>query len=154
MLISNRAPCQVPRTTTGLQSMPKLGLHCSYGFRLTWQNPLFATHGRAGAKSGATKPTLQVYNCIFLNVTLKDFQRRPRKCRPSVTEGLGLTDHGGHSTVMPSSHPPSHARMPPSVTVELPPVRISSQETRLLDYFTNFIAPKCATDTGINPFLK
>lgn len=101
------------------------------------------------------KPTLQRYNCIFLNITLEDFIQQPsRNCRPFVTGSLGLPDHGGHSTVMASSFPPSSARMPCFIPVELPPVRICSKEARLLDYFTNFIAPKCATDIGINPYLN
>lgn len=155
----------------------RLGLRCDYGFRLTWQKPSCPGRGPAEAAAGgvpgvpgvsAGDSTLRVSGWMFLNTTLRDFRRLDDALRqedsrcsfgPVAVDSAESTRLDGDGGVPSAASDPllgGGARPAPpgpsSIPVGLSPMRMSSREGRLWDYFDNFITPKCAVADGPNPY--
>lgn len=81
---------------------------------------------------------------MFLSTTLQDFEGPAKNSRalaslePRTTRSYldSLCEYPGSS----------------SVPVGILPIKMSSKEARLWDYFANFIAPQCTVSTGLNPY--
>lgn len=129
----------------------RLGLCCDYDFRLTWQKascPARSARVEVGVERAAA---LQVLGWMFLNTTYQDFDGLvDRDVAPLVREPEHLKYRGNLS---PTSDSQLQCTLSPrSVPVGLSPVRMSSQEGRLWNYFESFITPQCAVSDGLNPY--
>lgn len=138
------------------QHCERLGHVCQYEVRLTWQKV-----SNGCAQGSRHQPVRQHYQrtldvierWMFLNTTFNDFDA------PTGDDESSIDDSVSDSQSALSASAPSVSLDvfdPQSVTFprSLDFFSFSREHSRLWDYFTAFVAPRCALNHGTNPYLN